>query len=80
MRSDKVEKIVQQLCRSGFRLGMREYYELTVFGILKKYGIQAVLDLHEYIELSENIMDLCAQNDLKKIGLSYFAEDDFPDK
>ncbi len=80
MRSEKVERIIQELCRSGFSMGMKEFYETTVFGILEKYGIKEKLEMHDYIELSENITDLCAEHDLKKIGLGYLDENDFPDK
>ena len=77
MGSQKVEKIVEDLRRKGFDMTTQEFFETTLYKILKKQGIREQLDLSEYFELLRLLMDLCAENDLKNMGMSYLDNDDF---
>ena len=77
MRYQKVEKIVNDLKWKGFDMTTKEFFDVTIYRILKKYGIHEQLDLDEYFELLRRLMDYCAENDLKNIGLNYLNENDF---
>ena len=74
MRSYKVEKIVEELCRSGFDMTTKEFYDTTIHRILRRHSIRSQLDLKEYFELMQEIMELCAENDLKEMGLNYLKD------
>ena len=76
MRYRKVEKIVENLRQKGFDMTTKEFFDVTVYRILKKYGIHEQLDLDEYFELLRRLMDFCAENDLKNMGMSYLDEND----
>ena len=80
MRYRKVEEIVEALMHKGFDMTTKEFFDVTVYRILKKYGIHEQLDLDEYFELLRRLMDFCAENDLKNVGLSSYVEDDWQDK
>ena len=76
MRYQKVEKIVECLRHKGFDMTTKEFIETTLYKILKRYGIRGQLDLDEYFELLRKIFDMCAENDLKNMGMSYLDNDD----
>jgi len=76
MRYRKVEKIVEALMHKGFDMTTKEFFDTTVYKLLKKYGIREQLDLDEYFELLRRLMDFCAENDLKNMGMSYLDEND----
>jgi len=80
MKTYKVEKILEELCRAGFSMSTWEFYETTIFRILKRYGIKAHLELNEYFELMVELKDLCAENDLKDLGITYFDENELKSK
>ena len=77
MGSYKVDKILEDLRRKGFDMTTKEFLETTIYKILRRYGIRDQLDLNEYFELIKELMDLCAENDLKNMGMSYLDSDDF---
>ena len=77
MGSHKVEKILEQLRNKCFDMTTKAFVETTVYKILRRYGISEQLDLDEYFELIRELMDLCAENDLKNMGMSYLNENDF---
>ncbi len=77
MRMQKVHKVIEELRRKGFDMTSKKFFETTVYQILKKYRIREQLDLEEYFELLRMLMDLCAENDLKNMGMSYLDEDDW---
>ena len=72
MKSYKVERIVEELNRNGFDMTTWEFYQTTIIRILRKYGIKAGLNLHEYVELMDEIKDLCAENDVLEFFLGLF--------
>ena len=76
MRYQKVDRIVEELRKVGFDMGTREFFDMTIYKILKKYRIYEQLDLDEYFELLRRLMDFCAENDLKNMGMSYLDEND----
>ena len=76
MGSHKVEKILEDLRKKGFDMTTREFFETTLYKILKRHGITEQLDLDEYFELLRQLMDMCAENDLKNMGISYLDEND----
>ena len=76
MRYQKVEKIMEQLRNKCFDMTTKEFFDTTIYRILKKYKIYEQLDLDEYFELLRRLMDYCAENDLKQIGMSYLNEND----
>jgi adenosine deaminase len=77
MRYQKVEKIVEELRRKGFDMATKEFFNKTVYQILKRYSITDRLDLDEYFELLRRLMDMCAENDLKDMGMSYLDDNDW---
>jgi len=77
MRYRKVEKIVEALMHKGFDMTTKEFFDTTVYKLLKKYGIREQLDLDEYFELLRRLMDFCAENDLKNMNITYLNENDF---
>jgi len=77
MGSRRVEKIIEDLQRKGFDMTTKEFIETTVYKILRRYGIRDQLDLEEYLELLRRLMDFCAENDLKNMGISYLDNNDF---
>ena len=77
MRYRKVEKILEDLRKKGFDMTTREFFETTLYKLLKRHGITEQLDLDEYFELLRRLMDMCAENDLKNMGMSYLDNDDF---
>ena len=77
MRYRKVEKIVEAIMHKGFDMTTKEFFDTTVYKLLKRYGIREQLDLDEYFELLRRLMDFCAENDLKNMGMSYLNENDF---
>ncbi len=77
MRYQKVEKIVEDLKHKGFDMTTSEFFETTLYKILKRHGISEQLDLDEYFELLRQLMDMCAENDLKNMGISYLDDNDF---
>ena len=80
MKSYKVEKILEELNRSGFDMTTKEFYETTLFNILRRRSIRANLNLKEFTELLEGIRDLCAENDLLEMGIMYLDLKDLQDK
>ena len=76
MRYRKVEKIVEQLRNKGFDMTTKEFFDNTVYKVLKKYSIHEQLDLDEYFELLRMLMDVCAENDLKNMGISSYLNYD----
>ncbi len=76
MGSQKVEKILEDLRHKGFDMTTKEFLDTTLYKILRRHGIREQLDLNEYFELIKELMDLCAENDLKNMGMSYLDEDD----
>ena len=76
MRYRKVEKIVEAIMHKGFDMTTKEFFDTTVYKLLKRYGIREQLDLDEYFELLRRLMDFCAENDLKNMGMSYLDEND----
>ena len=76
MGSRKVEEILEDLRRKGFDMTTKEFFDTTVYRILKRHGITEQLDLSEYFELLRQLMDLCAENDLKNMGMSYLDNND----
>ena len=80
MRYQKVEKIMEQLRNKCFDMTTKEFFDTTIYRILKKYKIYEQLDLDEYFELLRLLMDSCAENDLKNVGLGYYLENDWQDK
>ncbi len=76
MGSHKVEKILEDLRKKGFDMTTGEFFETTLYKILKRHGITERLDLSEYFELLRHLMDMCAENDLKNMGMSYLDEND----
>ena len=77
MRYWKVEKILEYLRNKGFDMSTKEFFDTTVYRLLKRYGVNEQLDLDEYFELLRRLMDYCAENDLKNMGISYLNENDF---
>jgi hypothetical protein len=80
MNRQKVNRIFEALMRSGFSMTTKEFYETTVRKILKKYCIDEKLNVEEYQELLGLILEQCAINTLKNLGLVYMDEDDWKDK
>lgn len=76
MRYIKVDKVVEELKRRGFEMTTSEFIATTIYKILKRHGITEQLDLDEYFELLRRLMDLCAENDLKNMGMSYLDNND----
>jgi len=77
MRYNKVEKIMEELKRRGFDMTTSEFFKTTIYKILKRNGITEQLDLDEYFELLRQLMDLCAENELKNMGISYYDGNDW---
>ena len=77
MRHYKVDDVIEELRKKGFDMGTKEFFDTTVYQILKKYRIYEQLDLHEYFELLRKLMDLCAENDMKNMNMSYLNENDW---
>ena len=80
MRYQKVERVVEELRKRGFDLTTKEFFGMTVYRILRKFGIHEQLDLDEYFELLRRLMDICAENDMKQMGISYFEADELKEK
>ena len=76
MGSRRVEKIIEDLQRKGFDMTTQEFVDTTVYKILRRHGIRDQLDLEEYLELLRRLMDFCAENDLKNMGMRYLDEND----
>ena len=76
MRYRKVERILERLKEDGFDMTTNEFIETSVYRILKRHGINVQLDTEEYFELLRRLMDICAENDLKNMGMSYLNDDD----
>jgi hypothetical protein len=77
MRYHKVDKIVEELKSKCFDMTTSEFLETTIYELLRKYGITEQLDLDEYFELLRRLMDICAENDLKNMGINYLNNNDW---
>ena len=80
MNKGKVDKVVEQLLRSGFSMTSREFYKTTLERILKRYGVEESLSADEYFELLKQLADACMENDLRDMGIFYASLDDMKDK
>lgn len=67
---------MEELMRSGFDITTKEFYQTTLNKILKKYHVEEQLTEAEYYELLKLILDRCAENDLKNMGIECFDPDD----
>ena len=76
MRYQKVNDVIEELRENGFDMTTKEFFDTTIYQILKKYRIYEQLDLDEYFELLRRLMDYCAENDLKQIGIRYLDNGD----
>ena len=76
----KVGRIVEELRKVGFDMTTKEFFDTTVYKLLKRYGIREQLDLDEYFELLRRLMDFCAENDLKNMGVSFYEPNDWKEK
>ena len=72
-----MDDVVDELRKKGFDMTTKEFFDTTVYQILKKYRIYEQLDLHEYFELLRKLMDLCSENDMKNMNMSYLNQNDF---
>ncbi len=77
MRYNKLDKIIEVLRHKGFDMTTKQFFDTTVYRLLKRYGICEHLDLDEYFEMIRRLMDICAENDLKDMGMDYLNENDF---
>ena len=68
---------MEELRKNGFDMGTKEFFDTTIYKILKRYRIYEQLDLDEYFELLRRLMDFCAENDLKNMNMTYLNENDF---
>ena len=80
MDRQKINRVVEELRRNGFDLTSKEFYQTTVYKILKKYQVTEKLTVNEYYQVLRELIELCAENDLKDMGLVYMDEDDWKDK
>ncbi len=64
----KVNKVMIELVRSGFRLTMDEVIQVTANHILEKYNIQETLNDEEKDEFIRELINLCWDNQLRKDG------------
>ncbi len=76
----KAHKVLEELMRSGFDMSTKEFFQTTLNKILKKYRVIEQLTQKEYCELLELIIDRCAENDLKNMGIEYLDDNDWKDK
>ena len=77
MNKEKVNKVVEELMRSGFSMTTEEFFETTVYKILQKYQIKEKLTVDEYFELLRQLIDVCAEYDLKNLGIEYHNNNDW---
>ena len=77
MRYQKVNDVIGELRENGFDMTTKEFFDTTIYRLLKEYRIYEELDLDEYFELLRLLMDYCAENDLKQMGIKYLNENDF---
>tara|TARA_Y100000310_G_scaffold339733_1_gene433376 strand:- start:2519 stop:2734 length:216 start_codon:yes stop_codon:yes gene_type:complete len=68
MMRKKVNKVMIELVRSGFRLTMDEVIQVTANHILEKYNIQETLNDEEKDEFIRELINLCWDNQLRKDG------------
>ncbi len=76
MNKARVNSVVEQLMRAGFSMSTAEFFETTVYAIMKKYGIQDKLTVKEYFELLRQLIDICATQDMKEMGYAIYDPDD----
>ncbi len=76
MNKEKVNRVVEELMRSGFCMTTREFFGITMEKILRKYHITEQLAVDEYIELVRQLIEVCAENDLKDMGYGIYDPDD----
>ena len=77
MRYQTVDRVVEGLRKNGFDMGTKDFFDTTIYKILKRYRIYEQLDLDEYFELLRRLMDFCAENDMKNMNVTYLNENDF---
>ena len=77
MNKEKVNKVVEELMRSGFSMTTEEFFETTVYKILQKYQIKEKLTVDEYFELLRQLIDVCAEYDLKNMGIECLNNNDW---
>ena len=77
MNKEKVNKVVGELLRSGFNMTSNQFYETTIHKILKRYGIEVKLSVEEYYELLRQLIDVCAEFELKSAGIEFDDNDDW---
>lgn len=77
MDKEKVNKVVEQLLRAGFNMTAKQFYATTVRRILQRYGIEVKLTMEEYYELLRQLIDVCAENELRSAGIEFDGGDDW---
>ena len=77
MDKEKVNKVVEQLLRAGFNMTAKQFYATTVHRILQRYGIEVKLTMEEYYELLRQLIDVCAENELRSAGIEFDGGDDW---
>ena len=76
----KAYEAMEQLMRAGFDMTTKEFFETTVSKVLRKHGVDMNLSEEEYRKLLGLILEQCAENDLKNMGISYTDGDNWKDK
>ena len=66
--------------KSGFSMTTEEFFKTTLFHVLEKYRIVEKLTVSEYYELLRQLIDICSENDFRKLGLCWNDVDDLKEK
>jgi len=69
--------VMESLRGKGFDLTTKEFFKTTVFKVLDKYHIKENLPAGEYYKLLKMLIDECAVNDMKDMGISFWKDDDW---
>ena len=73
----KAEQVMEELRKKGFDLTTKEFFKTTVFKLLERYSIKEQLTPEEYYKLLKMLIDECAENDMKNMGIDFFNDDDW---
>ena len=77
MEMKKAHEVMEELRRKGFDLTTKEFFKTTVYKVLEGHHIKEQLTPEEYYKLLKLLIDECALNDLKNMGIDFFEDEEF---
>lgn len=76
----KAYEVMEELRKKDFSMTTKEFFKTTIFKVLDKYHIKEKLNAEEYYKLLKMLIDECALQDMKNMGIDFFEDDDWKDK